>query len=129
MAEKQRKKVSLDDLRPKSTRMYIKHPGTGEETSAYFDVIGQDSKEVRKIFNDIVRERQKSNKEPDFDQLQNEDVKIMAATVKGWDEETFGPYSQEAVIELLSDPEFMPIREQLSAFTEERKNFFRTGCK
>lgn len=125
MAQTKRKSVTLDDLRPKTQRMYVVHPGTGEETTAYFDVIGQDSKEVRKVFTEIVRERNKDKKEPTYDDLQDENVRILAATVKGWDENTFGTFTEDNVRTILNDPELTPVREQLNNFTEDRRNFFR----
>lgn len=124
---KTRKKVSLDDLRPKGTRMYIVDPGSGEETEAYFDVIGQDSKEYRQAVNAVVKARQEKGSEPTFEDVQNENVELLATTVVGWNNDVFGEFSKQGVKDLLADPAFSAIREQLDDFTENRKNFFRKG--
>tara|TARA_R110000851_G_scaffold12997_5_gene44696 strand:- start:7915 stop:8298 length:384 start_codon:yes stop_codon:yes gene_type:complete len=125
MTDKKRKKITLAQLRPTATRMYIKDPLTDEETEAWFDLIGQDSKEYRAATAALFLSRKKSNKSPTFDELYIENTKLIAATVKDWNEEIFGEFSHKEAVELLGDPELAAMREQVDLFSEHRRNFFR----
>jgi len=119
-------------IKPTSTELIIKHPATGSE---YFDtadgdkiqciltVVGSSSKE----FHDAIVDM------PPYAALTDstEGDKVIAALIVGWKDNGFidTPYSKDAALELIENPENLWLKAQIKAFVENNKNFFVSGAK
>lgn len=52
---------------------------------------------------------------------------VVASTISGWDEEAFGPHSPDKAKEMMSNPVFWWVRDQISAALDVKTNFFKNA--
>lgn len=123
--------MNILQLRPQVKELEIKLP-TGESTGIIFKVVGQDSKQFKAVSGKWIELSLDAakGKKVNPDQMFQARAEMAAACVVGWsnldDENDLPiPYSPEKALELLAQPEFSFIVEQLDAFVTERVNFFR----
>ena len=118
--------MKLSSLLPSSSKMKLVHP-TMDELSIYWEVTGHDTKAFRDKAREFMADQLKNrSKEIDIEKSEKQDIELLAQCVIGWsDEEMFGPFSTQAVIEHLSNPGLKWIKEQLEVYVQDRQNFFR----
>jgi hypothetical protein len=123
------KKFTLADLDAISVQMEIKHPKTDEPTGVFIELIGPDSADFRNLSKVQATKRlAKGDKAPvNLEELTNDNDNLIATCIVGWtDEDFFGmPYSKQAALDLMKNPQRAWLRRQIDEFTDERKNFFR----
>lgn len=125
------------DIKPKNARFFLRDPvtqdvlQTEDGVDIHWHVVGQDSVEYMEAQEALLKRLQ--DRKDEADKLAARDYKVeagiqLAHLVKGWDEEfdsaMGGPFSEEYVAELLSNPDYTWIQEQLDAFVRTRRNFF-----
>jgi len=120
---------TLADLDAVPVQMEIKHPKTDEPIGVFVEVQGPDSAEFRNLSKaQATRRIAKGDKaKVDLEEMARDNDELLATCVVGWtNNEFFGePYSKQAVLNLLKNPQRAWFRKQLDEFTDDRKNFFR----
>jgi hypothetical protein len=120
--------IKLLDLEAVSVPMELNHPTKGL-LGVTLEVLGPDSPEYRNLRNNFLKRRiaQGEKVTIDIDEVTEQNNELLATCVVGWsDDEMFGgPFSKEKMIEILKNIKLSWLRDQLSEFTDERKNFFR----
>lgn len=108
-------KFKIHQLAAKPVDVELIHPKHGE-TGIVIKLVGPHSE----IWRSALTEYQKNTESEDAN------LKLMASSVIGWDEEAFEqPYSPEAVLALLSDPANEWLTAQIVSHVGETSLFFQ----
>lgn len=125
--------MKVIDIRPSKTQFLLVHPITKEHieiedgSKVCWEVVGPDSQEYADAQKMLLKDLE------EIEDVTTEDYKALAKKqlshlVVGWDEKfndsMGGPFSQKYVLELLENPNYGWMYEQLDAFVGSRKNFF-----
>lgn len=128
--------IAVSELVPHSTTMKLKHPVTGEtaftvgngkkqkKVEGILTVVGHFSNEFHKaIMVYLDNDRVEGSV---LDHLDEQTVKLTAACVTGWKDNGFfdEPYSPEGIEEIMMNPEFRFITNQVREFVAEKQHFF-----
>jgi hypothetical protein len=117
--------LTLDDFKPHATQIQLDHPSLGL-VDVYLSIVGQDSVQYRTESKRLMKERLvDTSKKTDVDKLELDNARLAACVIVGWTEDVFGPFSTEAAVDIMKDPEFSWIREQVERATQDRALFFR----
>jgi len=119
--------MELSKLKPiDEASLQLKHPVTGELQEATFIVYGTDSKVYRQVLRDTMVKRMSSNKEATLDEIETDELNILATCTKSFSGLTENGneliYSKEAVIKIYKD--YSWIRDQVDMFISKKDNFF-----
>jgi hypothetical protein len=120
-------KLTLADFEATSVSMELVHPTKGA-IGVTLEVTGPDSPAYRNLQNGFIKRRIASDAtKVDVDEVIEQNNELLATCVLGWsDDEFFGePFSKAAMLKILRNVKAAWIRDQLNAFTDDRKNFFR----
>ena len=123
-------KYNLSDLDAISVLMEIKHPKTDEPIGVFIELTGPDSPTFRNLSKQQTARRLAKGEKAkvDLDELTNNNDELIASCIVGWSDEDFflAPYSKQAALDLVKNPQRAWLRRQIDEFTDERKNFFRS---
>lgn len=117
--------LTIDDLFPQEVNLPLKHPITGNELGVSLRVVCYDSAQCFDVQQAQLSE--KSYTAMTLAERWAMENEITAATIVGWSSDEFfkGPYSKEKALELIKNPGFKWLKDQVERFVEDRKNFFR----
>ena len=123
------KPTSIKDLLPRKARMVPTHEESGEPLPTWIDLTGQETKEFQRAYYDFLTKSQEYHAAKEAGKKATrpspeEYYKTIASCVIGWDEDFFGKFSKDAVLDLLAEPAMEFLRNQIQAYTSDRANFF-----
>lgn len=121
MKNKEVKKYTLEDLLPKGKRIDVEHPVHGD-VGAWFICMPPQSVEyldayAKRIELDLTGKTLKEKLEVA--------ASLPASVITDWNTDLFGPFSKEAVLELLSKAEFSWLMFGLSNELEDGAQFYQ----
>lgn len=116
-------------LQEAGTEVDITHPGTGESLGIKMQVVGPDSKRQKSATAMIVGERAELRmRKITAARLEDETIRIAASSIVAWsgvvEDGKEIEYSPSAALTLLTKYPF--IREQITAYSNDRANFLKT---
>lgn len=119
--------MDLANYRPTTASLAI-NDKFGQPTDMKVTLIGTESKPFREAVYRLSREQMARKDASDVEQAERDTVRLLAACVVGWENVTDNgvpvPCTPDAAFELLFNPEFKFIREQVDAFASVSENFF-----
>lgn len=120
-------KFTLADLGATSVAYELKHPKTGEPLGVTIDVTGSDTVEFRELAKSQIIRSAARPAGQDLNERMADDEALLMTCIRGWSDDEFfgGPFSKEAALAIVRNPAYSWLREQVNAFTNDRKNFFR----
>lgn len=115
----------------------ILHPVTGEKTGLIVQVASYRSERVkrvqRRLGNAAIRESKKNPKKVGtVEEVEERTNEIVAAAIVGWNMTKGGepvPCTSEKIIEIVSDPRYFFIAEQVDKAADEDANFTKRSPK
>lgn len=121
--------MDLVQLKPSVAPLEIMHPTLGA-TGIILNLVGQDTKEFRDKVKQIAKFATLNKaKDLDIDMLEQQNLELVAACIVGWtglEEDGIAiPFSTKKAFEIISDPAYSIVKEQVEVFVANRKNFFR----
>ena len=124
--------MALKDFKPVKQSLELLSPKDGTPLGIFIDVVGPDSKEVRAVEREQQKEgiaRSKAGAEIQIEEIEGILITKFAASVVGWDEkyndDMGGEYSAAYVLELLRNPDYRWVCDQIAGYVSNRQNFFR----
>jgi len=107
----------------------IKHPKTGEPLDMVVTVAGNASEEYRKVRTELAKRRIESTRSITVEELETSAMRLLVACVKGWKGIQMAgvdyPYSAANAKELLSNPGYFWLKEQIETAVGDVANFIQ----
>jgi len=107
----------------------IKHPKTGEPLDMVVTVAGNASEDYRKVRTELAKRRIESTRSITVEELETSAMRLLVACVKGWKGIQMSgveyPYSTANAKELLSNPGYFWLKEQIETAVGDVANFIQ----
>lgn len=123
--------MDIQSIRPKTKDLNVLHPGTGQETGFILELVYPGHPRMIAAETQHGKRIRKHNGDMDIAAQRKLLIAMNAAAVENWRFEngaTLGgdtpAFDRNRLTELLEDPDFQWLREQINAAYEERADFF-----
>lgn len=127
----------LSAIRQQDTgTLEIVHPATGEGTGWLIEIAGPGHPATLRQRNSMIARARKAgakSQERTAEQIDRESAEFLANSIISWSGLTMDgkpvPYSPEKALEILSDPGFSLIRDQINKFLLAETSFLKPSAK
>ena len=112
-----------------TAEIIIKHPKTGEPLDMVVTVAGNASEDYRKVRTELAKRRIESTRSITVEELETSAMRLLVACVKSWKGIQMSgveyPYSAANAKELLSNPGYFWLKEQIETAVGDVANFIQ----